>query len=253
MHYSTLLVRKIKNIINAIDRRLYEKRISGVDVGEQIRIYDLVCPLRYDILIRANFISLIAHSQDVSIDNLDYLLRYPAARAYETWLREIEVRRFFPEKYHEDNLFRKHLIKRIRNLKRLWESIQKRGFDYSSPIKLVSGEEILEVNGKVLQSSIFAGDGCHRTACLLVLGNDVLEPKEYEIRLRAKLQPLDNTSILLQKLPISMSEYLSFISRGYCNGQAVNSIEGVLAYVEKNKPDRIAELKSVLLHDMIYL
>lgn len=250
--YPTFLIRKFKGIRVAVNRRWREKRISGVEIGEQVKIYDLVCPLRYDILVRANFIALLAENDALSASDLGNLLEYPAVRAYQTWLKEVEVRRFFPEIYHDENRIRERFYERVQNVQKLWKSMCSRGFDYSHPIKLKSGKLVREVNGKTVGASIFAGDGCHRIACLLVMGKSVLEPNEYEVTLSAELQPIDNTKILLEKLPISMSDYLSFISCGYCGGRPIVNADEILAYVEEHSPHRLAELKIILQHDIIH-
>ena len=88
MSYLKFAGRKFKSIRNAAHRRWSEKLISGLEYGEEITTYDLICPLRYDILIRANFISLLSQNDFPSASNLDKLLEHPAARAYQTWLKE---------------------------------------------------------------------------------------------------------------------------------------------------------------------
>ena len=80
----------------------------------------------------------------------------------------------------------------------------------------------------------------------------MLEPGEYVVALSAIVHPLDNTQILLEKLPISVADYLSFISHGYCDGHTMNSIDQIVGYVREHNPDRLAELKSVLNSDLAY-
>ena len=40
------------------------------------------------------------------------------------------------------------------------------------------------MNGKQVASTLFAGDGCHRIACLSLICQTRLEPGQYEYRLR---------------------------------------------------------------------
>lgn len=253
MSFSSTLGRKINSLRAAVRRRGFEKRISGLEIGKQVRIYDIVCPLRYDILVRAEFIEFLANNDGLLATAREAILESPAARAYEVWFREVAILRFSPEIYHDGNQVRQRFAIRVEKTKRLWESISLNGFDSAHQIKLRSGKSILEVNGKSVSGPFFAGDGCHRIACLLVMGKKYLEPKEYEVALWPKFQPLDNTALLIDKLPITVSDYLTFISRGYCEGQTLATANEAVAYLEKHDPDRLTELKSILEHDLIRL
>ena len=253
MPVSSSLIRKFKSIPAGISRRWHEKRVSGLEIGERIKIEDLVCPLRYDILVRVDFISFLADNDGLSTSDFRTLLETPVARAYQTWFKEVFVPQVLPEIYHDDDQIRKHFYARVENARNLWESMSTQGFDYQHPISLRSGSLVQEVNGKTFDTSFYAGDGCHRIACLLVMGRKYLEPKEYEVVTRPELHPVDNTAILLEKLPISMSEYLSFISRGSCEGRTLAAAVDALAYVEQNSPSRLAELKRVFRHDLVHL
>jgi hypothetical protein len=241
---------RLRRLRRNVQRRWHEKRVSGLEIGQQLRIYDLVCPLRYDILVRAEFIRLIAANDNLMADENSEIVRSQAAHDYEVWFREVEILRFFPELYHDEQQIRARLAMRVQNLKKLWESISSRGFDAAHPIRLRGGESIMEVNGKSVSGPYFAGDGCHRIACLIVMGKEYLEPEEYEVALSTKFQPLDNTAILLDKLPVTRQDYLSFISRGYCGNQSFASENDILADLEKHNPGRLDELKSILRHDL---
>lgn len=243
--------RKLDAVLRAFRRRFNEKRISGFEIGKRIRIYDVICPLRYDILVRVDFIEFLGKNKQLSATDMGAILDNPSARAYESWFREVAIRRFLPEIYHDDVQVRERFIERVRGVKELWESISSIGFDVAHPIRLRSGNSIQEVNGKRVGTSVFAGDGCHRIACLVVMGKEFLEPAEYEVALSAKFQPLDNTAILIDALPITMPDYLSFISRGYCRGRALATANEALAYVEEHDPGRLGELNSVFQHDLV--
>lgn len=244
---------KINRRLRRLRRRWTDRSVSGLEIGKKIRIFDIVCPLRYDILVRADFIELLAENDKLLVSELEEILENRAAQSYAVWFREVCIKRFVPEIYHDKNLVRQRFAIRVEKTKRLWESISLNGFDWAHPITLRSGKSILEVNGKKIGASVFAGDGCHRIACLLVMGKKYLEPKEYRVGLRSKFQPLDNTALLLDKLPITVSDYLTFISRGYCEGQTMATANETVAYLEEHDPDRLTELKSILEHDLIRL
>ncbi len=253
MSFSSLLIRKAKGLPRAVRRRWQETHVSGLEIGQRIRIYDLVCPLRYDISVRADFIRFLVDNAYLSTADFDAISEHPATKAYYTWFKEVAVRRFLPEIYHDDNRVHERFYERFMNVQALWASMRSQGFDHTYPVRLTSGNLVHEVNGKTVDTSFFAGDGCHRIACLLVMGKDVLEPEEYEVVSRAELRPLDNTALLLDKIPISMSDYLSFISRGYCGGRRLASADEALIYVEEHSPDRFAELKNVFRYDLDHL
>ena len=247
--FSQLFLNK-KGKSNTDKKKSGERLVAGAEIGERIKIYDLICPLRYDIQIRGEFIRFLAENNYLSGDDIEVILEAPAAQRYQTWYREIAYRRRNPAHSHDENHFREHFRKRVSNVQELWKSMSAKGFDYSQPIRLKSGEVIHEVNGKSFKSRYYAGDGCHRIACLVIMDKEVLEPEEYEVAISQEYSPLDNTAVLLDKLSISMSDYLDFISQGYCGGHKIESAEQALAYVERLCPDRLEELKNVFRYDL---
>lgn len=241
---------KINRRLHRVRGRLTDRFVSGLEIGKQIRIFDIICPLRYDILVRADFIELLAENDKICAFELEEILEHRAAQSYSVWFREVCIKRFFPEIYHDKNLVRQRFAIQVEKTKRLWESVSLNGFESAHPITLQSGKSILEVNEKKIGASLFAGDGCHRIACLWVMGKKYLEPKEYRVRMHTKFQPLDNTALLIDKLPITVSDYLTFISGGYCEGQTLATANEAVAYLEEHDPDRLTELKSILEYDL---
>lgn len=250
MSYLSHLIQKFKGTAVADKNKSQESLVPGSEIGERIKIYDLICPLRYDILVRAEFIRFLVENDYLSEGDIDNILTAPAAQRYQTWFREIAYRRRHPAHSHDENHFRERFRQRVRKVQALWKSIKTKGFDYSQPIRLKSGDVIKEINGKSFATRIYAGDGCHRIACLWIMGKDMLDPEEYEVATSKNYQPLDNTAVLLEKLSIPMADYLSFISRGYCEGKEINSADEILDYVEKFHPDRLEELKNVFRYDL---
>lgn len=253
MSFLDRILNKAREPFKLVKGKPDEELISGNEIGEQIKIYDLICPLRYDILIRADFIDFLAKNDYLSENDLDAIIKAAPAQRYQTWFREIAYRRRNPEHSHDENHFRERFYQRVRKVQELWKSINANGFDYNQPIRLKSGEVIREVNGKSFETRFYAGDGCHRIACLWVMGKEVIEPEEYEVAMSEEFIPLDNTAVLLDKLSISMSDYLNFISQGYCRGHIFDNAEQVLAYVGRHSPDRLEELKNVFRYDLSHL
>jgi hypothetical protein len=132
----------------------------------------------------------------------------------------------------------------------MWESIQRDGFDASIPIGLRSGREIKRTHGKTIEGNIYAGDGCHRIACLSVLGMSHLPPDLYRVRVRPVFEPRDNTAALIKLGVLDRRTYLGFLSGSYCDGQVHDSADGIREFVALHKPTLLAELDSVLAFDL---
>lgn len=237
-------------VVSAIRRRWIDERIPGREIGKTLGIYDIICPLRYDVVVRANFIEMLAANEDLLAAEFEALLEYPATQAYEVWFREVCVRRFFPGIYGDEIKVRQAFRERVEQTRHLWTSVSANGIDPSQPISLSSGKRIGIVNGKLIGATIFAGDGCHRMACMLVLGKDALQPHEYEVVRSTNHTPLDNTAILIDALPLTQPDYLAFIAKSYCTGENLATADEILDYVKANGPARLAELESVFEYDL---
>lgn len=243
----------LRRLLSRIRGRVTRHRrviVSGSELGESVDIARLICPLRYDIRIRIEFIRLLRDEWALYNDNLDQFLSRPQSRAYYVWFKEVVCARFMPRLQRDEHLIRPAFIERVQNTAKLWKSIVRDGYDSSTPIRLASGPSIQSVNGKTINSRYFAGDGCHRIACLYLTGHTRLEPKDYEVEVHRKFSPLDNTALLLNQFPLDRTEYLMFISLFYCDGLTIDSGDGILQYVESKKAELLPELKSVLAFDL---
>ncbi|HEX6106963.1 MAG TPA: hypothetical protein VFZ26_15350 [Gemmatimonadales bacterium] len=239
------VVRRVRNRVDRYGRRI----VSGERIGRPIDIERLACPLRYDVWVRAEFIHLLRSAWGAYEADLGGFLERPQARAYFTWYREVAVKRFHPTIYPHHQLVWRRFLGRVRETARLWRSISEDGYDASKPIRLASGRAIRNVNGKRVASTLFAGDGCHRIACLSLIGQTRLEPGQYEVEVRRRYQPLDNTAILCRELPLDRPAYLRFLSRFYC-GAAEDSLAEIRRRVAAERPGLLPELESVLAYDL---
>ena len=227
-----------------------EEIVPGHAIGRSIDMERLICPLRYDLCVRIEFIRLLRDEPALYERDLDGFLRRPAARAYYVWFKEIACARYRRDLYPSDALVTPAFIERVHETAGLWRSIQRNGDDTSTPIRLWSGRSIRSVNGKPIASEYFAGDGCHRLSCLYLMGQRRLEPAEYEVRVARRFQPLDNTSPLIRLLPLDRTAYLRFISRFYCGGLELESADEILRHVRAHDPNLLAELTAVFDFDL---
>ena len=65
---------KINRRLRRLRRRWTDKSVSGLEIGKKIRIFDIVCPLRYDILVRADFVELLAENDKLLVSELEEIL-----------------------------------------------------------------------------------------------------------------------------------------------------------------------------------
>lgn len=241
-HFITLLHARVA--------RHRQEIVPGSEIGESIDIGRLICPLRYDLCVRIDFIRLLRDEWALYTNNLGGFLERPESKAYYVWFNEIVCARYTPHLYGNRKSVESAFIKRVHRTAKLWRSIDRRGYDASTPIRLRSGRSIRRVNGKMIDATYFAGDGCHRMSCLYLVGQTLLEPAHYEVHVHREFQPLDNTSILAEYLPLDRTTYLQFISRFYCDGLQLDSPEKILQQVACKKANLVAELESVLAFDL---
>ena len=242
--------RGLTRLVQARVDRFGRAIVPGALVGRPISIDRLICPLRYDLWIRTEFIHLLRNAWALYEADLDAFCERPEARAYFIWFKEVECARFHPVLYPHEGLLRRRFLRRVHDTARLWRSMTTEGYDRSKPIRLVSGRSIGTVNGKRVAARLFAGDGCHRLACLYDAGHTRLEPGHYEVELLRRFQPLDNTAILVPALQLDRAAYLRFISRFYCDGTPASTVDEIRRQVAAHEPQLLPELESVLAYDL---
>lgn len=230
--------------------RYRQKIVPGREIGESIDIDRLICPLRYDLCVRIDFIRLLRDELTLYSEDPDGFLARPQSQAYYIWFKEVRCARYHPHIYRDEKLVKSAFAKRVQDTARLWRSIDQIGYDASAPIRIGSGQSIQTVNGKTINSTYFAGDGCHRMACLYLTGRTRLEPEHYEVRVLRHFVPLDITSVLAERLPLDRTTYLRFISHFYCDGLDLGSVDKILQHVACEKAHLLPELESVLAFDL---
>lgn len=226
------------------------KIVSGCEIAESIDIGRLMCPLRYDLWVRIEFIRLLRDRWSLYAEDLDGFLDRPQSKAYYVWFKEVRCARFRPQLYRNEQLLKPAFVRRVHDTASLWRSIERNGYDPSTPIRLGSGRSIRSVNGKTINATYFAGDGCHRMSCLYVKGQRRLEPEDYEVWVRRNFEPLDTTPILMKHLPLDRTTYLHFISSFYCDGVKLDSADQIRQHVAAHNVRLLAELESVLAFDL---
>ena len=225
--------------------KLYQKGTKPVSLGE------LISPLRYDILIRMNYIEFYRSHVDLFHSNFSGYLELARTTPYFVWFRDVACFTFRPRLLSNKAALDKAFAQRLHGVARLLESFEKRGLDSAAsfklyPITLQAAKRVLPTDsGMMIHREFYAGDGCHRLALLLLSGCRVLQPAFYRVILRNEMRPFDNTSILLRSLPIGESEYAAFLSLGYADESFAN-LESLQRNVQEKRPEAVKELKRVL-------
>jgi hypothetical protein len=242
-----------RDLLGRVQARVARSRtrlVAGRELGDAVDIARLVCPLRYDLWVRIDFIRVLREEWSLYEADLTAFLDRPEAKAYYVWFKDVACARFQPQLSRDTRRLAPVFVERVHETARLWKSIQTNGYNPETPIRLRAGHPVSPVNGKVINSTYYAGDGCHRMACLFVAGQTQLLPEQYEVLIQPNYCPLDNTTLLIKHLPLDRAGYLRFISDFYCEGRELDSPEAILSHVAASKPDLLAELETVFAFDL---
>ena len=229
--------------------RTNDEITPGQVVGESVPMERLICPLRYDIHVRVAFVELLRDEWTTFQADRAAFLQLPAARSYRTWHDEVLAKRRAALREQRRDID-ESFTARVDRTARLWQSFRDSGFDAAQPVELRSGRRLQLPNGKAVATTIFAGDGCHRLACLLAVGQTELLPEQYYLRLKPEFAPRDNTALLLGPLRLDLPAYLAFLSPLYAGSAAIPSVAELRTATARHRPDLMAELESVLAHDL---
>jgi hypothetical protein len=238
-------------------RRMFRRRgvppgsrfVAGEEFGEEIRIDSLICPLRYDIIVRADFLAYYEQHRDVYAHDFKAFLAHPVAGAYfTTWFSDASRSR--PQLARDRVAVQKEYESRVHRAVRLFDSLHSSGFDSRHPIELRSASTIHHERGKHIRRRFYAGDGCHRLAFLLSQGIKSLAPSQYRVLMFDEFRPRDNTYLLLGKVLRDEAQYCRFISKYYCDGKEIDQPDSILEHVMGNCPSLLDEVSSVMREDL---
>jgi hypothetical protein len=216
---------------------------------ERVSIDELISPLRYDIMVRADYFRFLDQMWGWFVRDFDSFVEASRDHPYFVWFTEIHCRRLHPKLLKDEQTHDAAFRRRIRKSARLLARFRHHGFDTRPPMLLHGGRRIAPTaTGKTVVRSVYAGNGCHRIALLKLGGFTWLEPKTYVVARHRTFAPRDNTAILLECLGLSRSEYLAFLSLGY-GGSRQETRDALLAHVRRHQPDRLREVIRVMSFD----
>lgn len=225
------------------DRRRFRPATEPVNLDE------LVSPLRYDIMVRAQFFDYLSENGDRYDSDFDRFAAEATATAYYMWFAKVALARYRPRQAADPALVVVEFRQRLRRSMRLLRSFTTAGFDVRYPISVrtaVPGAR--SGTGKPVERSYYAGDGCHRLALLIRSGEKTLSPLHYRVRRDPERTIIDNTNLLIRKLELTPEEYYRFLSRGYADRSFADA-PSLLGHVAQYTPSRLAELHAVIAVD----
>ena len=220
--------------------------------AEPVNIRSLISPLRYDVLVRADFFRFLDARLAEGVQHPDEVAILARTHPYFVWFERVAMARFRPWVLADEALLQQQFTERVASSMSLWSSFRRNGFDLSHPVTLrsASGAKTAD-SGAVVNRRLHVGDGGHRLALLLANGGQDLEPGMYRVDPRPIGELIDNTAVLLPAIPLSLEDYVRFITPGYAGPEALPSVEssgleGLLDHVRQHRPDLLDELERLL-------
>jgi hypothetical protein len=236
-----------RSLAAKVRRRL--DRHSYLPGDEPVALDELLSPLRYDILVRAEHFRFLDQHLELFERDVDAYLRLARGHPYFNWYMDVALPRYRSREHADERRRLAAFRQRVLGAAELWRSFKAVGFDPRQPVTLrVAAPGAATPTGKVVRRRFHAGDGCHRLALLVAAGEPTLPPAWYQIRSDPLRSLIDNTSVLIGSLGLDREAYYGFLARGYMDGPAAGR-EAIVRHVEAHAPDRLPELRRVLAVD----
>lgn len=210
---------------------------------EELSIETLISPLRYDVVVRAQFFGFLEEN-----DTLDQAELLEAARLqpYRTWFELVAAQRFRPWTLRDNELLESQFDERVLRSLSMSRSFRDTGFDLGRPITLRwYGNAPVTDAGVPVATHLHVGDGGHRLALLLRTGG-ILAPGQYCIDPRRQPTVIDNTAILAPALELSEETYARFISAGFTD-RRFDRVADLVRHVSEHDAQRLPELERMLV------
>jgi hypothetical protein len=207
---------------------------------EVVDIKALISPLRYDVVVRAQFLTALRTSSEPPGVLPEFALEHP----YFLWFKYVESARFFPDLLQKPDLLRERYQSRVTRAQATLRSFDAGGYDRRFPVTVSSTPRgATSDSGVQTSKTLHIRDGCHRLA-LLLIDDQQLEPTMY--RVGGPRDPVpDNTALLLPHLRLDELDYTRFLSCGFATRECTDLTE-LRSLVATQSPERLAELDAVV-------
>jgi hypothetical protein len=211
-----------------------------------LSIDELISPLRYDILVRRDFLLFIRQHRSLYRRDFNTFLDEAMGHAYFDWFKHVLCGRRRPDLLDNPDALRAAFARRASAAESLLASVEQRGMDPSYPILLKTGFIVLpSKSGCRVSLPCYLGDGCHRLALMILDGWKELPPEYYRVAYYPVFRPLDNTSRLREHFDLYGERYIEFLSRGYAD-QVFAEQNSLLQDVRQHRPERHRELLDLI-------
>jgi len=256
-HPRKALDRLAEDVKRAIRVGNYWYWLEVPELEEGIEIADLICPLRYDVVVRRDFYSFYEANRDLYHSDFDGFVELVRQSSYYTWFAASEAVRCRPYLLDDHDRLWTQFVNQIHKAVALYESMERCGFDEQAPLILRTAENLLPPTadrlapptGKSIADRYFMADGCHRLAWLMSRGYTVLPAAFFRVQCFREFSPFDSTSLLARSLPMTPAEYFSFLSSRYCRPLVFEDKDGFLEHIAEYSPDAMDEVLSILRVD----
>ena len=211
-----------------------------------LSIDELISPLRYDILIRRDFLLFVREHQSLYHRDVDAFLDQAMEHAYFGWFKHVLCGRRRPDLLDNPEELRAAFARRAAAAESLLTSVAQRGMDPNYPLLLKTGFIVLpSESGCRVSLPCYLGDGCHRLALMILDGWKELPPEYYRVAYYPVFRPLDNTSRLRKHFDLYGERYIQFLSRGYADREFTQGT-ALLDEVSQHRPERRSELLELI-------
>jgi hypothetical protein len=255
------LRKTFRSIMNNVGRAArvgnYWYWVDPPELRQGIAIAAIVCPLRYDVLVRRDFLAFYAGHRELYAADFDAFVAQVRQGTYYRWFMESEAVRTKRDLLGNPAALEAEFAARVRRAARLYESVTARGFSPEQPIILKTAEHLLPPTadklapptGKRVSGRYFLADGCHRLALLMALGTVDLPRAFFRVKCFRSFSPFDSTSLLARSLALEPAAYFAFLSSYYCAPHVFEEGADFIRYVEERKPQFLDEALSVIRVD----
>ncbi len=215
---------------------------------DAVRLDRLISPLRYDILVRADFFRLARDNSELVEADVDGFIEVAKNTDYYVWYREVAAHVIgidAQDNAELDEGFARRVRKSLELLDRYETS---GGFDARFPVTVRRmSDEATPTGKRLVGERLVPVDGCHRLALLHLDQREYLQVSEY--RLTRNSAPLvDNTPVLIGALRLASADYYAFIASGFFD-QPVGSREELVTNADASGETVSRDVAAVLAVD----
>jgi hypothetical protein len=231
--------------------------VSPPELEDGIAIADLVVPLRYDVLVRLEFIRWYRERREQAERERPAFLAAARETSYHRWWMTAETIRGRPWLLGRTDELDALFERRVEATIRLAREAVGDPSSVREPIVLKTGRRLLPpttlrggpATAKRVSDRFFLADGCHRLALLIAAGRDRLVAGQFRVKEYETFSPFDATTVLARELPIASNEYVSFLASRYAPGTDVSDPAELVRRVAATDPDRADDVLAALQAD----